>query len=100
MHRQDGRQEIGRRTLLCLPRAPHLQPFSSQAMPGVRCSIRSSWPTRASRMSGEALTTASLTMDLVLQFLGRHLHDGNMSMRKFVDEICTTRARDLGRLRL
>ena len=40
-------------------------------------------------MSGEALTTdASLTMDLVLQFLGRHLHDGDAPMRELVDELC------------
>ena len=52
-------------------------------------------------MSGEALTThASLTMDLVLQFLGRHLHDGNAPMRELVDELRAARAGDLGRLRL
>jgi hypothetical protein len=53
------------------------------------------------RMSGEALTThASLTMDLVLQFLGRHLLDGDASMAELVDELCAARAGDLGGLRL
>jgi hypothetical protein len=43
---------------------------------------------RANRMSGEALTThASLTMDLVLQFLGRHLHDGDAPMRELAGAI-------------
>jgi hypothetical protein len=52
-------------------------------------------------MSGEALTThASLTMDLVLQFLGRHLDDGDAPMRELVDELRAARAGDLGRLRL
>ncbi len=33
-------------------------------------------------MTGEALTThASLTMDLVVQFLGRDLHNGDAPMR-------------------
>ena len=37
-------------------------------------------------MSGEALTThSSLTMDLVLQLLGRYLHDGDAPMREFVN---------------
>ena len=50
-------------------------------------------------MSGEALTTqASLTMDLVLRFLGRHLHDGDAPMRELVDELGATRAGDLGGL--
>src|SRR5712691_3403135 len=66
-----------------------------------RRSIKSSRPMRENRMSGEALTThASLTMDLVLQFLGRHLHDRDAPMSELVDELGTARAGDLGRLRL
>jgi hypothetical protein len=42
---------------------------------------------RENRMCGEALTThASLTVDLVLQVLGRHLHNRDAPMREFVDE--------------
>jgi hypothetical protein len=52
-------------------------------------------------MTGEALTNrASLAMDLVLQFLGRHLHDGYASIRELVDELRAARASDFGRLRL
>lgn len=43
---------------------------------------------------------ASLTMDLVLQFLGRHPHDRYAPMREFVDELRATRAGDLGSFRL
>ena len=39
-------------------------------------------------------------MDLVLQFLGGHLHNGDAPMREFVDEFRATRAGDLGRFRL
>ncbi len=50
---------------------------------------------------GEALTTnASLTMGLVLQLLGRHLHDWYVPMCELVDEFSPARAGDLGRLRL
>ena len=48
-------------------------------------------------MSGEALTTqASLTVDLVLQVLGRHLHNRDAPTREFVDEFRAARAGDLG----
>jgi hypothetical protein len=47
-----------------------------------------------------ALTHASLTMDLVLQFLRGHLHNGNAPMRELVDELRTARACDLRGLRL
>src|SRR5713226_5945104 len=68
---------------------------------GARRSIKSSRPMRENRMSGEALTThASLTMDLVQQFLGRHLDDGDTPMSELVDELRTARAGDLGRFRL
>src|SRR5436190_3767231 len=68
---------------------------------GARRSIKSRRAIRENRMSGEALTThASLTMDLVLQFLGRHLHDGDAPMREFVNELRAARAGDLDRLRL
>ena len=39
-------------------------------------------------------------MRLFLQFLGRHLHNGNAPMRELVDELRTTRSGDLGSLRL
>ena len=52
-------------------------------------------------MSGEALTThASLTMDLVLQLLWRHLHDGNAPMCELVNEFRATCAGDLRSFRL
>jgi hypothetical protein len=56
---------------------------------------------RENRLSGDALTIhASRTMDLVLQLLGRHPHDGDAPMREIVDELRAARAGDLGRLRL
>ena len=52
-------------------------------------------------MSGEALTThASLTVDLVLKFLCRHLDNGDVPVREFVDEFRAAGAGDLGRFRL
>ncbi len=39
-------------------------------------------------------------MDLVLQFLGRHLHDGDAPVRELVDEFRATRSGNLGRFRL
>src|SRR5712691_3646417 len=52
-------------------------------------------------MSGEALTThVSLTMDLILQLFGRHMHNGDAPMRELVDEFRARRAGDLGGLRL
>jgi hypothetical protein len=46
------------------------------------------------------VTHASLTVDLVLQFFGCHLHDGDAPMRELVDELRATRAGDLRRLGL
>jgi hypothetical protein len=52
-------------------------------MLGATISIKSSRAIREKRISGEALTThASLTVDLVLQLLGRHLHNGDAPMRE------------------
>jgi hypothetical protein len=52
-------------------------------------------------MSGEALTAhASLTIHFVLQFLCRHLHDGNAPVCELVDELRAARASDLRSLRL
>ena len=45
-------------------------------------------------------THASLTMDLVLQLLGRHLHNGDAPMQEFVDEFRAARAGDLRSFRL
>src|SRR2546425_4865390 len=66
---------------------------------GARRSIKASRLTSANRTSSEAsMTHASLTMDLVLQLLGGHLHDGYAPVREFVDEFRATRSRDLGSL--
>src|SRR5690242_19494269 len=68
---------------------------------GASWSIRSRRSIRPKRMSGEALTThASLTMNLVVQFLDRRLGDGDTPMRELVDELRPARAGDFGGLRL
>src|SRR5437773_7223057 len=68
---------------------------------GARRSIKSRRAIRENRMSGEALTThASLTMDLVLQFLGRHLRDGDAPMCELVNEFRAACAGDLRSFRL
>src|SRR5206468_3151916 len=68
---------------------------------GARRSIKSRRAIRENRMSGEAWTThASLTMDLVLQFLGRHLHDGDAPMCELVNEFRATCAGDLRSFRV
>src|ERR1700730_15398394 len=49
---------------------------------------------------GIRIASAAGWMTLVLQFLRRHLHDGDASMRELVDELRPTRTRYLCGLRL